>query len=60
MDLLGSIMNSMDKPPAPTEKEKLLIKSKLNKYIFRHYESFVVVQKENKRWKSARTRRKRN
>lgn len=49
MDLLGSIMNSMDKPPAPTEKEKLLIKSKLNKYIFRHYESFVVVQKENKR-----------
>ncbi|XP_018562649.1 sperm-associated antigen 7 [Anoplophora glabripennis] len=28
MDLLGSIMNSMDKPPTPTEKEKLLIKKR--------------------------------
>lgn len=28
MDLLGSIMNSMDKPPTLSEKEKMIIKSK--------------------------------
>ncbi|KAJ8958924.1 hypothetical protein NQ318_019693 [Aromia moschata] len=28
MDLLGSIMNSMDKPPSMTEKEKLLLKKR--------------------------------
>ncbi|KAJ8935073.1 hypothetical protein NQ314_013018 [Rhamnusium bicolor] len=28
MDLLGSIMNSMDKPPSLTEKEKLLVKKR--------------------------------
>lgn len=29
MDLLGSIMNAMDKPPALSEKEKLAKKSKM-------------------------------
>lgn len=28
MDLLGSIMNSMDKPPSLSEKEKQILKSK--------------------------------
>lgn len=31
MDILGSIMNSMDKPPSLTEKEKLAKKSKFRK-----------------------------
>lgn len=31
MDLLGSIMNSMDRPPALSEKERLAKKSKILK-----------------------------
>lgn len=34
MDLLGSIIDSMDKPPALSEKEKLAKKSELLTYIF--------------------------
>lgn len=35
MDLLGSIMNSMDKPPSLSEKEKMIIKSEfLPVYFF--------------------------
>ncbi|KAJ8916273.1 hypothetical protein NQ315_016413 [Exocentrus adspersus] len=38
MDLLGSIMNSMDKPPSLTEKEKLLIKKRKQEFEMRQTE----------------------
>lgn len=34
MDLLGSILNSMDGPPKVDEKQKQLIKSKFTSLIF--------------------------
>ncbi|XP_017784759.1 PREDICTED: sperm-associated antigen 7 [Nicrophorus vespilloides] len=32
MDLLGSIMNSMDKPPTPSEKERLVMKKRKEEF----------------------------
>ncbi|EGI69520.1 Sperm-associated antigen 7 [Acromyrmex echinatior] len=33
MDLLGSILKSMDKPPSINEKQKALMKKKINKFV---------------------------
>lgn len=34
MDLLGSILNSMDKPPGANEKQKEMIKSECFRFYF--------------------------
>lgn len=44
MDLLGSILNAMDKPPAVNEKQKEAIKSKLAMfYKFGFIESICML-----------------
>lgn len=51
MDLLGSILNSMDKPPSVSDKERERIKSKLENFfkywsaIFGKYKCFYFNQK---------------
>lgn len=37
MDLLDSILNSMDKPPSISDKQKALIKSK---FLYKYFNSF--------------------
>lgn len=46
MDLLGSIMNSMDKPPAASDKQKALVKSQLqvNLYCQSLYNYFLLTK----------------
>lgn len=51
MDLLGSIMNSMDKPPGLTEKEKEVIKSKFNYLIsMQRYCYYCVLNADRKEY----------
>lgn len=51
MDLLGSILNSMDKPPALDEKQKKINKSKPNTTVhcFHASSMFLLLNRTSRR-----------
>lgn len=62
MDLLGSILNSMDKPPSISEKQKEAIKSKKNAYANNtnrvNISIIFFLQSKNWSWKNDRMQKK--
>lgn len=58
MDVLGSIMKSMDKPPSLSEKEKLLIKSKFLIIISNKIDTFICRKERRNRTPTESRKRK--